>query len=114
MLFFDKYSLLHFKNYSESVVVDVDGHGNKDEGWSEDEDEVGDGENNNGEGDCGEVENKDEEGDGGNKNGEEILSEDHPVFFALNIEREVLAYFSMHWCSQVLYHLLSMSFFMFP
>ena len=62
MLFFDKYSLLHFKNYSESVVVDVDGHGNKDEGWSEDEDEVGDcdGENNNGAGDCGEVENKDQ------------------------------------------------------
>ena len=73
MLFFDKYSLLHFKNCSESVV-DVDGHGNKDEGWSEDE--VGDGENNNGEGDCGEVENKDEEGDGENNNGEEILGED--------------------------------------
>ena len=76
MLFFDKYSLLHFKNYSEPVVVDVDGHGNKDEGWNEDEDEVGDGENNNGAGDSGEVENKDEEGDGENNNGEEILSED--------------------------------------
>ena len=37
---------------------------------------MGDGENNNGEGDCGEVENKDEEGDGESNNGEEILGED--------------------------------------
>ena len=37
---------------------------------------MGDGENNNGEGDCGEVENKDEVGDGENNNGEEILGED--------------------------------------
>ena len=37
---------------------------------------MGDGENNNGEGDSGEVENKDEKGDGENNNGEEILSED--------------------------------------
>ena len=37
---------------------------------------MGDGENNNCEGDCGEVENKDEEGDGENNNGEEILGED--------------------------------------
>ena len=34
---------------------------------------MGDGENNNGEGDCGEVENKDEEGD---NNGEKIVGED--------------------------------------
>ncbi len=37
---------------------------------------MGDGENNNGDGDCGEVENKDEEGDGENNNVEEILGED--------------------------------------
>ena len=62
------------ENKDESVVGDVDGYGNKDEGSNKDE--VGDGENNNGEGDCGEVENKDEEGDGESNNGEEILGED--------------------------------------
>ena len=63
MLFFAKHCLLYFKNYStdinDNAGLDYDDiGGNKDEGWNED---------NNGEGDCGDV---DEEGDGEDNNGE--------------------------------------------
>ena len=65
MLFFAKQCLLYFKNYStdinDNAGLDYDDiGGNKDEGWNED---------NNGEGDCGDVD-VDEEGDGEDNNGE--------------------------------------------